>query len=93
MPFFFPEVGPLTFIAPGATQTWEYGWPDLSDQGLVIAGPNLNRIGSFGGEIIAFDQGKQAQLNEPGRGTHYFVSIKNTGPTGVLYNLQVGGFK
>jgi hypothetical protein len=93
MPFFVTNIGPLTYIAPGETQYWEYWFSDLSDQGLVIAGPALERNGSFGGEMLVISQGKKFQLNEPGHGTHYYVTIQNIGPSLLLYNLQVGGFK
>jgi hypothetical protein len=93
MPFFFSNIGPPTYIAAGETQYWHYEWPDLSDQGLVIAGPDLERYGSYGGEMVVSNQGKKFQLNEPGGGTHYYVTITNAGPSPILYNLQVGGFK
>ena len=89
---FFPSVGPLTIIAPGATHYWQYGWGDEPDHGLNIAGPNLDRYGSFGSELIAFDQGKQRQLG-PFVTSSYYVSIKSVGPNLVYYNLQVGGFE
>jgi len=56
--FFFSNIGPLTWITPGETQYWHYEWPDLSDQGLVIAGPALERNGSYGGEMVVINQGK-----------------------------------
>ncbi len=95
---FFTNVGPLTWIAPGETHYWSYSWPDGADHGLQIAGPNLDRNGSFGPELIAFDQGKQLELEslDADTGTNYFVSIRNTGfedNNSCLYNLQVGGFQ
>jgi hypothetical protein len=56
---FFPSVGPQTWIGTGATRYWQYGWGDGPDHGLNVAGPNLDRNGSFGSELVAFDQGKQ----------------------------------
>jgi hypothetical protein len=88
---FFASVGPITWIASGETQYWEYGWGDEPDHGLNVAGPNLDRNGSFGSEVIAFDQGKQRQLG-PTVTSIYYVTVKNVGPYPVLYNLQVGGF-
>ncbi len=89
---FFPSVGPLTYIVPGETQYWEYGWGDEPDHGLNIAGPNLDRIGSFGTELVAFDQGKQRRLAY-GITSIYYLTIKNVGPNPAYYNLQVGGFE
>lgn len=88
---FFASVGPITWIASGETQYWEYGWGDEPDHGLNVAGPNLDRNGSFGSEVIVFDQGKQRQLG-PTVTSIYYVTVKNVGPYPVLYNLQVGGF-
>lgn len=89
---FFPSVGPLTWIAVGEVHHWEYGWGDGPDHGLNLAGPNLDRNGSFGTQLVAFDQGKQRRL--AGSITSiYYVTIKNVGPNVALYNLQVGGFE
>ena len=38
---FFPSVGPLTYLIPGETQYWQYGWGDEPDHGLNVAGPTL----------------------------------------------------
>lgn len=89
---FFPDLGPLTYIQAGETQYWTYGWGDGPDHGLNIAGPNLDRNGSFGSEVIAFNQGKQRQL-APTVTSIYYVTIENVGPNAVLYNLQVGSFE
>ena len=89
---FFPSVGPLTWIAAGQSQTWEYGFGDQPDHGLLVAGPNLDRNGSVGVEVVASDQGKLRRL-EPSVTSLYYVTIKNAGAYSVLYNLQVGGFQ
>ena len=89
---FFPEVGPITWISPGETHYWNYGFGDGPDHGLNVAGPNLDRNGSFNAELVALDQGKLRQL-APTVTSIYYVTIKSVGPSQALYNLQVGGFE
>ncbi len=98
---FFGNVGPLTWIAPGETQYWQYGWGPagepggggpIPDPGLCISGPNLADSGSSDAELVAFDQGKA--LMDPYQPYYvYYVAIKNAGSAACHYNLQVGGFK
>ncbi|MDR7099350.1 hypothetical protein J2X04_001697 [Lysobacter niabensis] len=88
----FSDVGPLTYIAPGATHYWSYGWDDTQDHGLLLAGPNVDRNGSAGSPLIAFNQGKQSII-APSKRYEYYVSVMNVGPSLVLYNLQIGGFE
>jgi hypothetical protein len=90
---FFPSVGPLTFITPGATHYWSYGWDDTADHGLLIAGPNLDRNGSAGSPLVASDQGKQFIIAGPHFRYEYYVTIRNVGDNAVCYNLQIGGLE
>lgn len=88
---YIPDVGPLTYIAPGAVHYWSYGWDDRIDRGLLVAGPNVDRNGSAGSPLYAVEQGKQFII-APTYRYEYYVTIRNAGAYLVLYNLQIGGF-
>ncbi|MCU1265504.1 MAG: hypothetical protein JWM21_1822 [Acidobacteria bacterium] len=79
----FNDLGPITSINPGETQTWWY--TRGGDFGFQHAG---GQIRTPGGDLIAFDQRKKMEFDG---GITYFVSIRNIGPVPCLYNLQGGG--
>lgn len=84
------NVGTPVSLEPGGSVTWEYEWPDLSDHGVQIAGPNvLHAAPRHLGTLVASDQGKEIE----GIGiVRYVVTITNVDATELaLHNLQGGG--
>ena len=86
---FFPEVGPPTWMSPGAVHHWTYGWGDTHGFGMCLAGANLNTNGSAGSVLWSIKQGKAFRIDNGPFRTEYHVIIENEGPETVLYNLQV----
>lgn len=85
----FKNVGPLTFLVPGATAIWNYSYgadmgPQFACADIKVTGhrPRPSPI------YLAHQQRKQLQAN---RNATYFVSITNQGPGGGVHNLQGGG--
>jgi hypothetical protein len=81
----FNNVGPLTFLAPGATATWFYTYGD--DHGTQFASADV-KIPNLGAVHLADNQRKRKDNN--GVAT-YFVDIHNQGVGGCFHNLQGGG--
>ena len=86
----FKNIGPLTFLAPGTTVTWNYSYS--TDMGPQVACADIKRGGHHRASpvFVADQQGKQLQRN--GNAT-YFVNITNKGPGAAFHNLQGGGLK
>ena len=86
----FRNIGPLTFLVPGATATWNYSYG--SDMGPQFACADIKLSGGHhhgaSPVFLAHQQRKQLQAN--GNAT-YFVDITNQGPNGGIHNLQGGG--
>ncbi len=88
----FKNVGPLTYLAPGATATWNYSYG--ADMGPQFACADIKFFGHGGHHpppspvFLADQQCKQLQRN--GSAT-YFVNITNKSPYGGFHNLQGGG--
>src|SRR5690242_10772032 len=68
----FNNVGPLTYIAAGATHYW---WYDRGggDYGYQAAGPDI-KVPNQGARLNASDQGKRKYNSGY---TQYYVTIKN----------------
>jgi hypothetical protein len=59
---------------------------------MCLAGPNLDRNGSYGSMLFATEQGKQSILLDLNV-LEYYVRIRSDGPETALYNLQVVSFR
>lgn len=81
----FRNVGPLTFLNPGQTAYWWYGWGD--DHGTQLATADI-KTPNAGAVHVAFDQ---REKKENSGAATYFVSITNQGPGPCWHNLQGGG--
>lgn len=85
----FKNVGPLTFLVPGASAVWNYSYG--TDMGPQLACADIKSSGHFpraSPVFLADQQRKQLQRN---RNATYFVTITNQGPNGGIHNLQGGG--
>lgn len=88
----FKNIGPVVFLAPGATATWTYSYG--MDMGPQFACADIKFRGRGGHNpppspvFRAHNQCKQLQLN--GNAT-YYVSITNESAYGGFHNLQGGG--
>lgn len=82
----FNNLGPLTYIAPGASHYW---WYDRGggDHGYQHAGADI-KTPNAGARVNALDQGKRKYNSGY---TQYYVTIRNVDSSGVWYNLQGGG--
>jgi hypothetical protein len=87
-------VGGLTTIAAGATQYWEYSYPQTGGVGATVAAPNflqeqinVELVTSQPG-VVQRDQGAD---NPPL--IVYTVRVSNLGATDVSYNLNVGDWQ
>jgi hypothetical protein len=85
-------VGTLTWIAPGETHHWDYGWDDFRPDAMCIAGPDLDRNGSAGAIVWATAQGKRMRIDAGPTRHEFHVTIRSDGPETALYNLQVVTF-
>jgi hypothetical protein len=85
----FKNIGPLTYLVPGATAVWNYSYG--SDMGPQFACADIKFYGYHHGASPVFSADQQSkQLQRNGNAT-YFVSITNRGPNGGFHNLQGGG--
>lgn len=87
------NIGGVTTIAAGATHYWEYSYAG-HDVGLAIAAPNMQQA-QINTELIVVEQGV-VQRQSAGEGApliDYTVRIKNIGPIGLGYNLNVGDWQ
>jgi len=90
----FKNIGPIVFLAPGATATWTYSYS--TDMGPQFACADIKFMGRGGGGpktspspiFRAHNQCKQLQRS--GNAT-YYVSITNESEVGGYHNLQGGG--
>ena len=89
---YFDSVGPLTWIAPGESNAWVYGWGDWRPDGMSIAGPDLDRNGSAGALVWATRQGKMMRIDDGPFRHQFHVTIQSDGPAVAVYNLQVVTF-
>lgn len=98
----FNNLGPVTTIAPGTTQYWEYWWGPQDagrgdDQGAQYASADVKPVFLkiddqviLGDTVVAFDQGKRIAGDYK---VTYSVRLRNTSNTNTVdYNLQGGGF-
>lgn len=81
----FNNVGPLTFVAPGHTVTWQFS--NGGDLGTQFASADVKTPNQ--GAVHLADQQRKKKDNN-GAAT-YFVNITNQGPGGCFHNLQGGG--
>lgn len=79
----FNNVGPLTFLAPGATAYWWYSYGD--DHGTQFASADI-KTPNQGAVHLADNQRK----DNDGVAT-YYVDIHNQGVGGCFHNIQGGG--
>jgi hypothetical protein len=88
----FKNVGPVTFLAPGASADWTYsftvGTNNAADVGPQFACADIKSLGHHRTVTMLADQ----QRKRKGRGgTAYLVRITNQGPALGRHNLQGGG--
>ena len=88
----FKNVGPVTFLVPGASADWVYsftvGTNNSADVGPQFACADIKPFGHFSTAAFLADQ----QRKRKGRtGTAYMVRITNQGPGFRGHNLQGGG--
>jgi hypothetical protein len=81
----FNNLGPLTFLAPGQTATWNFSYGD--DHGTQFASADIKAPNE--GAVHLSDQQRKV-LSNNGVAT-YFVNITNQGPGGCFHNIQGGG--
>jgi hypothetical protein len=86
---FFDSVGSLTWINPGETHYWTYGWGDWRPDVMCLAGPDLDRNGSAGAAVWATEQGKIMRIDNGPYRHEFLVNIRSDGPAPAVYNLQV----
>jgi hypothetical protein len=88
----FKNIGPVTFLAPGASADWIYsftvGSNNAADVGPQFACADIKSVGHFATATLLADQ----QRKRKGRGgTAYLVRITNVGSGFSRHNLQGGG--
>ena len=83
----FKNAGPVTFLAPGATATWNYSF--ATDMGPQFACADIKLRGRRPSPVFLADQ-QRKQRQRDGNAT-YFVNITNLGPGIGRHNLQGGG--
>jgi hypothetical protein len=85
----FNNIGPMVYLAPGQSVTWNYSWTNGQDMGLQLAGPNTFPDPADLGTVVASNQGKIIQgFNN----VAYVVTITNISQEyGAVHNLQGGG--
>ena len=79
----FSNVATPSWIAPGGTQSWWYGWGD--NHGQQFASADMKTPGA---EMVVVSESAR---EETGGAVTYFVTLKNNGPQWCYYNLQGGG--
>ncbi len=85
----FKNAGPVVYLVPGATATWNYSF--AMDMGPQFACADIKFYGHWHGPSPVFVADRQAkQLQRNGNAT-YFVDITNQGSIGGFHNLQGGG--
>jgi len=88
----FKNIGPVTFLAPGASADWTYsftvGSNNAADVGPQFACADIKSLGHFSTTTMLADQ----QRKRKGRGgTAYLVRITNLSTGFSRHNLQGGG--
>lgn len=89
---YFGNIGPLSFLNPGETVTWEYDWDDYRPDVMCVAGADLDRNGSADATIWATQQGRKMRIDNGPVRHEFYVTLRSDGPSVVLYNLQVATF-
>ncbi|CAN5500092.1 hypothetical protein BH10PSE17_BH10PSE17_37080 [soil metagenome] len=87
----FRNVGPLTFIGPGATHLWTYTFDGGREVGVTVATPNM-REEKLKVELVVVDNGalQFSTGGDDGFRSEYTVRIRNNGASDMAYNLNLG---
>jgi hypothetical protein len=83
------NVGPLVFLDPGQSVTWEYAFAGGADHGLQLAGPDLSPAPALLGTVVVSNQG--IRINGFNNVTYVLTTTEVTSDEGAAFNLQGGG--
>jgi hypothetical protein len=89
---YWDGVGAETWIAPGQTHQWVYGWGDFQPSSMCVAGPDLDLWASAATLVWATRQGKKLRIDDGPNRHEFYVTIHSDGPYYVNYRLQVARF-
>ena len=85
----FKNAGPVTFLVPGATVTWNYSF--ATDRGPQFACADIKLRPRPRGASPVFLADRQCKQRQRDGNATYFVNITNLGPGLGRHNLQGGG--
>lgn len=87
-------VGGLTTIAAGATQYWEYSYPQSAGVGATVAAPNFLEE-QINVELVTSQPGVVQRDQGPDNPPLivYTVRVSNLGAIAVSYDLNVGDWQ
>ena len=85
----FKNVGPLTFLVPGASAVWNYSY--ATDMGPQFACADIKSTAHHPQASPVFLADQQRKQRQRDGNATYFVTITNEGPNGGTHNLQGGG--